>query len=512
MKSKRTTSKPHFFALALAMLLLIVYGFMAWFEDDFEIETEQFGTIDVFAMPYDIVQAQIEEQEYWDFGTTLSLLPTESLLIPIAGFFAVGLGIWSIFQPEREALISNLFVVAGLIGLAYYVLAVLGNSELISNEGFGFRLSFLICIGLIAQRFIPNDVRFAIGSVFLSMSIAFVVTTLLVLALGKPPFEVVENVWEGAFRNNSSVAKVVNFWIPLTLVSMGLVVTFRAGLWNIGIEGQMMAGAVFASGVALFSTEDQAGFIIPLSIVMAAVGGMIWASLAGILKVYLGVNEIFGGVALNALMDVLAIFLISSPWQPEIGGSAQGTEPFPEHALLPDFSPDFQVNMPMLVFVLLASIAVVVALRGTRWGLNLKAVGKNPRSALLLGVPTGRTAMSAFLVCGALAGVAGSYRVLFSFDNLRPLASGGIGFLGLLVVLLVGMRGLWVPFIGFAFAALLAGSTKLRLALQLDSSVVEVLQGILVLLILLFNGIRQVYFSDETPPESDQPLAEEVTS
>ena len=136
----------------------------------------------------------------------------------------------------------------------------------------------------------------------------------------------------------------------------------------------------------------------------------------------------------------------------------------------------------------------MVMLNATRWGLNLKAVGKNARSALLLGVATERASMSAFLVCGALAGVAGSYRVLFTFDNLRPLASGGIGFLGLLVVLLLSVRLLWAPLVAFAFATILTGSTRLQIALKLDSSLAGVLQGMLVLFVILFQGVQEVFF------------------
>ena len=98
----------------------------------------------------------------------------------------------------------------------------------------------------------------------------------------------------------------------------------------------------------------------------------------------------------------------------------------------------------------------MIMLNATRWGLNLKAVGQeHALGAACLASPPNGTSMSAFLVCGALAGIAGSYRVLFTFDNLRPLASGGIGFLGLLVVLLLSIRLLWVPLITFAFAAIL---------------------------------------------------------
>jgi ABC-type uncharacterized transport system permease subunit len=327
----------------------------------------------------------------------------------------------------------------------------------------------------------------------LPIAISLAIAALLVLAVGKNPIEVFERTWEGAFRNSRAFSSVLNFWIPLTLVSMGLVITFRAGLWNIGIEGQMMAGAIFASWAAMFIRIEPAlsPLLIVLEIMLAMLGGMFWAALVGFLKIRLGVNEIFGGIALNALADVWAIYLIAGPWQPAIGGSAQSTEPFPPAAILPSISDDWSVSLLALLITLTAIVIVPLALQGTRWGLQLKATGKNARSSLLLGVPTQRTMLSAFLVCGALAGIAGAYRVLFTFTSLRPLVSGGIGFLGLLVVLLVSMRVLWIPMVTFVFAAILAGSTRLRIALQLDASLAGVLQGMLVLLMLLFNGLRQ---------------------
>ncbi len=231
--------------------------------------------------------------------------------------------------------------------------------------------------------------------------------------------------------------------------------------------------------------------LIVIEIGLALLGGLFWGLVVGVLRVKLGVHEIFGGVALNALANVWSIYLIAGPWAPPEGGTAQATPPFPEPALLPDIASDFPVNLLALVLVGVTIVAVTLALRGTRWGLQLKATGKNPRSALLLGVPTDRTALSAFAVCGALAGVAGSYRVLMTYDSLRPLASGNIGFLGLLVVLLVSMRASWVPFVTFFFAAIFTGSTRLKIALGLDASLAGVLQGLLVLVVLLFNGVRQ---------------------
>ncbi|MGV2434835.1 MAG UNVERIFIED_CONTAM: hypothetical protein LVT10_08085 [Anaerolineae bacterium] len=145
-----------------------------------------------------------------------------------------------------------------------------------------------------------------IASVILSLSIS----ALLLVSIGRNPLEVAQVIWDGSFSDLNRLAGVFNFWIPFTLASLGLVVTFRAGLWNIGVEGQMMFGAIFASGVALFVNAPSI-VTIPLAIISAMVGGLLWAVVVGLLKTRLGVHEIFGGVALNALANVFTNFLVS---------------------------------------------------------------------------------------------------------------------------------------------------------------------------------------------------------
>lgn len=350
-----------------------------------------------------------------------------------------------------------------------------------------------------------------IGFALLPIVGSLALSALLIVLVGSDPLAVLQKVLEGAFDGTERLSDVFNFWMPLTLAGLGLVITFTAGLWNIGVEGQMMMGAVFASGIALFSGETTlpSPVLVGLEIAFAALGGVLWALLVGVLKVRLGINEIFGGVALNALANVLSIYLISGPWQPPEGGSAQSTAPFPDAALLPSISNEYPISLAMIVITLAAIVVVVLALRGTRWGLELKATGKNARSALLLGVPTSQNALSAFAVCGALAGIGGAYRVLFTYDSLRPLASGGIGFLALLVVLLVSSRAMWVPLVALAFAVILGGSTRLKVALQLDQSLAGVIQGMLVLLVLLTNGLRERFTparqSVDTPVQPPAP-------
>jgi simple sugar transport system permease protein len=333
---------------------------------------------------------------------------------------------------------------------------------------------------------LPRRIAFGVLPVVASL----LITSVLILLVGSSPVEVFKTIFEGAFRNSNAFASVINFWIPLTLVSIGLTITFSAGLWNIGAEGQVIMGALFASWAARTFVLPSP-IMLPLEVALAALGGALWGFVVGILRTRFGVHEIFGGVGLNAIASVFAIYLISGPWQPPEGGGAQATAPFPDYALIPDLSPELPIGLFALIILIVSIFVVYFALRGTRWGLELKATGKNPRSALLLGVPTTRVMLSAFMACGALAGIAGSYRVLFTYDSLRQGISGGIGYLGVLIVLLIGARPLWVPVISFLFAAILAGSTRLRISLQLDQSLAGILQGTLVLIVLLSNGLRQ---------------------
>src|SRR5690606_1673054 len=154
--------------------------------------------------------------------------------------------------------------------------------------------------------------------------------------------------------------------------------------------GQMMAGAVAASWGAQFVTLPQP-VLIPVCIALGALGGMAWAALAGLLKTRFGVNEIFGGVALNAIINTIAIYFISGPWQPPVGGSAQSTLLFPADAwLLPEIETLAVIQMRLAIKA--ASVAVVsAALRATRFDLELKAAGKIAQPSRLMGVSVTRT-------------------------------------------------------------------------------------------------------------------------
>ncbi|HEY43023.1 MAG TPA: ABC transporter permease [Anaerolineae bacterium] len=320
--------------------------------------------------------------------------------------------------------------------------------------------------------------------------IALVITGLLLVVFGVSPQAGFGAMLRGAFGDQSRVLSVTAFWVPLALASVGLVVSFTAGLWNIGVEGQIVIGAIAASWLAL-----KFNFSGPLQIIFellaAMIAGAIWAGVTAFLKTRGKVHEIFGGLALNNLAIIFTNYLISGPWQPPEGGTFRGTVPFPTKALLPLYG-DSRLSPISVVMVIAAVVIVFLLLRGSYWGLKLKALGKNPSSAFLLGVSSERETILALMFCGALAGLGGAVRVTSWFDSLRQSISGGIGYLALLVVMLSAFRVLLIPFIAYFFSAVLNGSITLQLRTQLHSSLGGILTGVLVLMVLLFGELRQL--------------------
>ncbi len=213
--------------------------------------------------------------------------------------------------------------------------------------------------------------------------------------------------------------------------------------------------------------------------------------LAGALRLYGNVNEIFGGLGLNFIAGSLTVYLVLGPWKRPGIGSTSGTQPFPPSLWLPAFK-GFQVSPIEVLLGLMAMALVGWALRGTHFGLQLKAIGKNLRAAFLKGIPVHQHMLLAFGLCGALAGLAGWVLVVGTSarHNLFPLISSGYGFLAILVVLLANLSAFWSVPLSFFFAAISMGSLQLALQRQLDSSLGGVIQGMLVLSILVTKGLQ----------------------
>jgi len=330
------------------------------------------------------------------------------------------------------------------------------------------------------------------SSLTIAVILALLFTCILIAIMKADPLAVFKVIFRGSVGSGDAFTQVLQAWVPLVLASCGLMFTFTAGLWNIGMEGQIEMGAIFAYGVIrqFNGTETAGATVIILAILGGIVGGALWALLVGLLKNFGGVNEIFGGLGFNFIADAIMLSLVYGPWKPE--GVANGsTKMLDTIYWLPQIEGSY-LSLWALGIAIIGVIVVTVILKGTYFGLKLKAVGKNNKSSFLLGVPTNKYMLLAFVFCGVFAGLTGALQVTGFNHVLRNNISGGYGYVGLMVGMLANIQPLITAPIALVFIALNKGAAGLGMDLKLDSNLSGVIQGSLVIFVLIMDGVRRV--------------------
>ena len=338
---------------------------------------------------------------------------------------------------------------------------------------------------------ITSTRRIVLETALLIFGVLFL-TIIILLAAGAPPYVALKAIFMGSLGSWLKIAQVLTVWIPLTLCACGLVFSFRIGLWNIGVEGQVIAGAIFATWVLRFGSEGGMPIItLLLAFLGGMVGGSLWAIMTGFLKTKAGVNEIFAGLGLNFVALGITLWLIFGPWRRPGVASMSGTQPFDPVLWLPTI-PSLRLSPVGLALAVAALICTAWVLERTRLGLALRGIGSNPRAAYLHGLKPNFYIICAMGLAGGIAGLAGVFQVTGVYHRLIPTISSNYGYLALLVVMLANYRVWAIPAIAFFFACLNVGSIQLPMMLQLDSSLSGIIQGTLVLVTLLIQGWRKM--------------------
>ncbi len=316
------------------------------------------------------------------------------------------------------------------------------------------------------------------------------ISSILIVVMGHSPLEVIRTIIDGSFGSVGKITNTLVVWVSLAICASGLLVTFRAGQWNIGVEGQITMGAIFAYGLGYLKPDMPPYLVLPAMILCGVIGGLLWALLVGFLKISGGVNEIFGGLGLNFVATSILIYCISGPWKPEDTSQVIGSPLLPKEYWLPVFE-GLRLSPYSLLLAIVTVVVITLMLRGTIWGLQLKAIGKNRRSAFVLGIPTNRRLYSAYSVSGLCGGLVGALLVVGVHHQILSGISSNYGYSGILVVLLSGFNGIWIAPTSLLFAALSIGGAALRLSMNIDSSLGGVLLGIIVLSFEVIQGLRQ---------------------
>lgn len=265
---------------------------------------------------------------------------------------------------------------------------------------------------------------------------------------------------------------------PLLLAGLAVALAFRAGVWNIGAEGQLYAGALAATWVATGALSDAPGvLLVPVVMGTAALGGLAFGALAGGLRAWRGVNEVITTLMLNFVAIELVALAVHGPLQ-EAAGAYPQSEAFPAAARLPAWG---RLHAAVPGALLAAALTSWLVFR-TPTGFRLRAVGLSPRAARFAGIPTAGYGVLALALSGALAGLAGGAEVAGVTGRLYEGISPGHGYTAIAVALLARLHPLGVVPAALFFGALEAGAGAMQRQAGVPSVATEIVQGAVVLL------------------------------
>jgi simple sugar transport system permease protein len=316
---------------------------------------------------------------------------------------------------------------------------------------------------------------------------AALVGLVLIFALGVSVSEAIAAFIDGTLGTPYAIAASVNRSIAFALVGIGFVIANRANLVNVGGEGQIAVGGIAATAVALYGHVDglPAGLAFILPLLAAVLAGMLWGSIAGILKIKAGTNEVISTLLLSFIAVWLLYWCVQSPQLLRKPMTSSATLPesleIPEASKLPlltgDFSFPLHIGLPITVVI---AIIAGIVLAKTLFGLQLRAVGFNPVAASRAGISYARMVMISLATAGALGGLAGGFMLLGEQYVLKDGFSSGYGFDGLVAGLLA--RGSVVGVIAAAllFGFLRSGGINMEMVAGVPTALVMVIQGLIV--------------------------------
>ena len=337
-----------------------------------------------------------------------------------------------------------------------------------------------------------------IGLYAICIAGALALAALLVALTGGSWTDVFSAILDGSILNSGRIGLTLAVSAPILLVALGTIVSGRAGLVNIGQEGQLVMGSCFAA----FAAARLAGpgpFVLITSMLIGIAGGAIWAGIAGVLRYWRKVPEVLTTLLLGSVAANLMGFALrheSLLLAPASGRANrnQVSEPLPEDTRIPRVSL-FGNEFPISVFIAIGlAIVLSIVLSRSVVGFRLRMLGRNPGTAMRAGVAERRYGVAAMLVSGGFAGLAGGIMLAGGdFGNYQLVANfgAGIGFAGLLAALVARQRVLVAIFVAFIFGGLRTGSGFLR-ATGVSGRIADVVQGLLVLSLLLPPAVLYV--------------------
>ncbi|MET0147390.1 MAG: ABC transporter permease [Ilumatobacteraceae bacterium] len=315
---------------------------------------------------------------------------------------------------------------------------------------------------------------------------ALVLFGLVMMLKGVNPLTAYVDMVSSTFSSWDSVGDILVRSTPIMLAGLAVTVPARAGLINVGGEGQLIIGAVTAYGMSMMVDGRLAGGLtLVLMVIAAALGGAVWSGLAAVLKQVVGISESVTTLLMNYIALDLMYFLIYDRWKDTAGSGQPTTEALPISERLP------LVGLGRLhggIFLAIgATVLISIVFAVTTWGFRLKVVGGNTEAARRSGLKVGLLLLSAMAVGGALAGIGGLTQLAGAEFKLRPGFVAGYGYIGFLASWLGRHRPVYVVLSAALLSTIVVGGDSLQIDSGLPAASVNVLMALLLLMVFGFG-------------------------
>ena len=331
----------------------------------------------------------------------------------------------------------------------------------------------------------------ALGSAFL---VAAIIGSILIVAYDESPLLVFKTIWVFSTSEPSDIARVLEIATPLIFSGLAVAVAYKAGMFNIGVEGQYIVGMSGAAAVALGLDGLPAVVLLPLVLIGAMAASMFWAAVPAMLKVRTGAHEVVTTIMMNGIAVSFVAYLIRNPLKsPESGLIDLRTGEFPTAALIPGLrSLGLKDAIPPAVDLtwlfplgLMLCAGLWFFLVRTRLGYEVRAVGSSPGSAEAGGISIGAAQIKVFLISGAIAGFIGLNHILGDRGYLGSNYETGLGFAGITVAFLGRNHPAGIPFAAVLLAMLSRGQDGIAVTTDLPTEILIILQGVLILAVVI---------------------------
>lgn len=303
------------------------------------------------------------------------------------------------------------------------------------------------------------------------------------LALGKDPLAAFHAFFVAPLASVNGWSELVLKASPLMLIAVGLAVGFRANVWNIGAEGQLVVGAIAAGGLALLFHDVEAFWLLPAMIIAGALGGMAWAAIPAFLRTRCNANEILTSLMLTYVASLLLSYLVHEPWRDPEGFNFPQSKMFHDSAMFPALLEGLRLNAS-IVIALAAVVVAWVFMQRSFIGFQMRVGGQAPAAARYAGYSAKRTVWIGMLAGGAAAGLAGVGEVAGPIGQLMPSVSPGYGFAAIIVAFVGRLNPIGILLASLLMSLLYLGGESAQMALNLPAAITGLFQGMLLFFLL----------------------------